>query len=72
MFLMKLKFFKKLDFPQLELECLNCQKSGIRTSSLCCNVLRWTSFCFLQLNQQKRVGMVSTNITYSEQIYKLF
>ena len=29
-------------------------------------------FCFLQVNQQKRVGMVSTNITYSEQIYKLF
>ena len=31
-----------------------------------------TSF-FLQVNQQKRTGMVSTdNTTYSEQIYKLF
>ena len=32
-----------------------------------------TRFCFLQVNQQKHVGMVSTNnITYSEQIYKPF
>ena len=47
--------------------------SDIRTNSPCCSVLLWTSFCFLQVNQQKYVGMVSTNnITYSEQIYKPF
>ena len=61
-----------LDLPQLKLECLNCQKPDIRTNNLCCSVLLWTSFCFLQVNQQKRVGLVSTNIMYSEQIYKLF
>ena len=32
----------------------------------------WISFCFLQVYQQKRVGMVSTNNvlrTYSEEIH---
>ena len=58
---------------KLKLECLNCQNINIRTNSPCCSVLPWTSFCFLQVNQQKRAGMVSTNnTTYSEQIYKPF
>ena len=30
-------------------------------NSPCCSVLLLTSFCFLQINQQKRVGMVSTD-----------
>ena len=61
----------KIRLAQLKLECLNCQKSDIRTNSPCCNVLLWSSFCFLQVNQQKRIGMVNTNnITYSKQIYK--
>ena len=65
--------FLKIDLPQLKLECLNCQKSDIRTNSPCCSVLLWTSFCFPQVNRQKRVWMVSTNnITCSEQIYKPF
>ena len=51
----------RLDSPQLKFECLNCQKYGIRTNSRCCSVLLKTSFCFLQVNQQKHVGMVSTN-----------
>ena len=52
---------------------INSQKSGIRANSLCCRLLLWTSFCFLHVNKQKRVGMVSTNnITYSEQFYKPF
>ena len=29
--------------------------------SPCCSILLLTSFCFLQINQQKRVGMVSTD-----------
>ena len=63
--------FLRLDLPQLQLESLNCQKSEIRTNSPCCSVLLWISFCFLQVNQQKGAGMVSTNnATYSEQIYK--
>ena len=68
------RFIKtRLDLPQLKLECPNCQKSDIRTNSHCYSVLLWTSFCFLQINQQQRVGMVSANnMTNSEQIYKLF
>ena len=57
----------------MKLECLNCQKSDVRTNSTCCSVLLCTSFCFLQVNQQKHVGMLSTNnIMYSEQISKYF
>ena len=33
----------------------------IRTNSSCSNVLLWASFCFLEVSQQKHVGMVSTN-----------
>ena len=66
-------YFLRLDLPQLKLECLNCQKSDIRTNSPCCNVLLWPNVYFLQVNQQKRIRMVSSNnITYSEQIYKPF
>ena len=36
-------------------------KYGIRTNSPRCSVLLRTSFCFLQVNQQKHVGMVYTN-----------
>ena len=32
-----------------------------KTNRCCCNVLLWTSFCFLTVNQTKSVGMVSTN-----------
>ena len=42
---------------------------------LAANFLRWTSFCNLKFNQQKRVGMVSTNNmlrTYSDKIYNPF
>ena len=35
----------------------SCQNPDIRTNSPCCNVLLWTSLCFLPVNQQKRVGM---------------
>ena len=28
---------------------------------LAAGFILWTSFCFLQVNQQKRVGMVSAN-----------
>ena len=38
-----------------------CQNPNIRSKNLCCSGLFWTSFSFLQVNQQKRVGMVSTN-----------
>ena len=70
-FLEEVKF--SYDLTQLKLECLNCQKSIIRTNTPCCSVLPWTSFCFLQVNQQKHAGMISTyNKTYSEQIYKPF
>ena len=45
-------------------------KVWYQKNSPCCSVLLWTSFCFLQVSQQKLVGMVSTsNIAYSEQIY---
>ena len=46
---------------------------GIGTISLYYNSLHWTSFYFLRFNQQKLVGIVSTdNVqrTYSEQIHK--
>ena len=33
----------------------------IRTNSSCSNVLLWASFCFLEVSQQKHVGMVSIN-----------
>ena len=33
----------------------------IRTNSSCSNILLWASFCFLEVSQQKHVGMVSTN-----------
>ena len=33
----------------------------IRKNSSCCNVLLWASFCFLEVSQQKHVGMVSIN-----------
>ena len=36
-------------------------KFYIRTNSPHWNVLLWTSFCFLKVNQQKPVGFVSTN-----------
>ena len=42
----------------------------LRTNSPCNTILLWTSFYFLQVNQQKGVGMISTyNIyrAYSEQ-----
>ena len=43
------------------------------SNSPCSSVLLWTSFCFLQVNHQKHVRVVSTNnIMYSEQIYKTF
>ena len=32
-----------------------------RTNNHCCNILLSTSFCFLQLNQQKRVRMLANN-----------
>ena len=65
--------FSRLSLLQMKLECLNCQKSDVRTNSTCCSVLLCTSFCFLQVNQQKHVGMLSTNnIMYSEQISKYF
>ena len=68
---MKFKF--SLDLLQLKLKSLNVQKFDIRTNSPCCSVLLWISFFFLQVNQQKGAGMVSTNnITYSDQIYKPF
>ena len=63
------EIFIRLDLPQLKLECLNCQKSNIRTKEQIALALVFTldKFCFLQANQQKRTGMVSTNnITYSE------
>ena len=44
-----LSIFLTLNLPQLKLECLNCQKSDIRTNSPWCSVLHWTSFCFLQI-----------------------
>ena len=48
-------------------------KVWYQKNSPCCSVLLWTSFCILQVSQQKLVGMVSTsNIAYSEQIYKPF
>ena len=31
--------------------CLYCQNPNIRTNSLCCSALLWTSFCFLHVNQ---------------------
>ena len=55
----------RLDLPQLKLEYLHCQKSVIRTNNPYRSFLLWTSFCFLQVSQQKRVRMVSNNITYS-------
>ena len=55
----------RLDLPQLKLEYLHCQKSVIRTNNPYHSFLLWTSFCFLQVSQQKRVRMVSNNITYS-------
>ena len=65
--------FLKIRLASAEIKCLNCQKSDIRAYSACCSVLLWTSFCFLQVNQQSCVGMVSTNnTTYSKQIYKPF
>ena len=51
----------RFDSPELKLECLNCQKSDIRTKNPCCSVLLWTSFCFQQVNQQKCIGIVSAN-----------
>ena len=30
--------------------CLHCQNSNIRTNSLFCRALFWTSFCFLHVN----------------------
>ena len=47
----------------------------IKANSPYCNTLLWTSVCFPKVNQQKLVGMVSTNNmkrTYSEKIYKSF
>ena len=56
-----------------EIRMSNLSKSDIRTNSRGCSVLLWTSFYFLQVNQQKRVGMVSANnMIHSEQIYKPF
>ena len=43
--------------------------------ALLANFLLWTSFCFLKINQQAGVGMVSTNNiqkTYTDQIYNPF
>ena len=39
----------------------NCQNCDIRLNSPCCRVLICISFCFLQVNQQKYIGMVSLN-----------
>ena len=60
-FLDEAYFFLILNLPQLKVECLSCQMVDIRTNSPYCSVLLWTSFCFLQVNQQKRAEMVSTN-----------
>ena len=38
-----------------------CKNSDIRINSSCSSVSLKTGFCFLQINQQNRVGMVSTN-----------
>ena len=38
-----------------------CQNPDIRTNGPCDNILLWTSFWFLQGNQQKYLGMISTN-----------
>ena len=32
--------------------CLHCQNPSIRTNSLCCSGLLWTSWWFLQVNQK--------------------
>ena len=39
----------------------------VRMNNPCCSVLLWISFCLLQVNHQKRVGMVSTyNILWTD------
>ena len=47
----------------------------LEQTALHANFLLCTSFCFQKFNQQKRVGMVSTNDMlriYSDQIYNPF
>ena len=47
----------------------------LEQTALHANFLRWTSFCNLKFNEQKRVGMVSINNmlrTYSDEIYNPF
>ena len=65
--------FLKIRLTSAEIEMSKLSKVSYQKNSPCCSVFLWRSFCFLQVNQQKRVGMISTsNITYSEQIYKPF
>ena len=47
--------FQKIIWPK------DSPNPNIRSNSLCSSGLFWTSFSFLQVNQEKRVGMVSTN-----------
>ena len=69
-FLGEAYIFLTLDLPQLN-QNVSTFKSLISEQYPCYNVLLWTSFCFLQVNQQKRVEMFSTNtIMYFEQMYK--
>ena len=53
----------KLKFLKIRLASAEITMSKVTP---CCRVLLWTSFCFLQVNQQKRVGLASTNITNSD------
>ena len=41
----------KVDIKQWTITCHHCQNPNIRTNSLSCSVLLWTSFCFLQVSQ---------------------
>ena len=44
------------------LSCLMVQKNDdIKTNNPGCNILLWTRFCFLQVNQQEPIRMVSPN-----------
>ena len=52
----------KIRLTSAEIRMSKLSKSDIRTNSPCCSLLLWISFCFLQVNQGKCVGMVSTNI----------
>ena len=51
----------KVDITELTNICLSSQNPGIRRNNPAWNVSLWTSLSFLEVNQQKRVGMVSKN-----------